>query len=355
MAKFNDSYLKPALDSLKANAESIIKSADSVTNRVNVESVSITDKSKVELTYKRNISTGYKYALILVGVGVSSVFLGWAAAIVINALKAEPNTSPKVAEIQQQVNKSNKTLENLSTAVNSKNQNYQTNLANLVTEVRNMQTSVAESQTKLAEELAIIKSELNQVGEIKNSKPANYSGYSLEIFTLNEQSQSCHDNISFSKKCNDVVKFENGWSYSGTWKNGMPNGDGKITFPGGAELPASFEDGVPIKVSSQENEEVDILKSITHFHSNDASKINNRFRDVVIGYRFDTGTDTAWKSAYCYLEIKVGNNTTNVSLSRFMSFSGKLIENYYSASPIYSASEFNRAKSLCKYKRVGFH
>ena len=98
MSKFNDSYLKPALDSLKANADSIIKSADSVTNRVNAESVSITDKSKAELTFKRNISTGYKYALILVGVGVLSVFLAWAAAIVINALKAEPKTSPKVPQ-----------------------------------------------------------------------------------------------------------------------------------------------------------------------------------------------------------------------------------------------------------------
>jgi len=355
MGKFNDTYLKPALDSLKANADSIIKSADSVTNRVNAESVSITDKSKAELTYKRNISTGYKYALILVGVGVLSVFLAWAAAIVINALKAEPKTSPKVAEIQQQVDKSNKTLENLSTAVNSQNQNYQTNLTNLVNEFRNMQTSVAESQTKLVRELAVIKSEITTVGEIENSKPANYSGYSLETFTLNEQSQSCHDNVSFSKTCSDIVKFENGWSYSGMWRNGMPNGDGKITFPGGAELQASFEDGVPIKVSSQEKEEVDILKSITHFHSNDASKINNRFSDVVIGYKFDTGTDTTWKSAYCYLEVKAGNDVINVSLSRFMSFSGRLIENYYSTSPVYSASEFNRAKKLCKYKRVGFH
>ena len=355
MGKFNDAYLKPALDSLKAHADSIIKSADSVTNRVNAESVSITDKSKAELTYKRNISTGYKYALILVGVGVLSVFLAWAAAIVINAMKAEPKTSPKVAEIQQQVDKSNKTLENLSTAVNSQNQNYQTNLANLVTEFRNMQTSVAESQTKLVKELAVIKSEITTVGENEKSKPENYSGYSLETFSLNQQSKSCHDNISFSKKCNDVVKFENGWSYSGTWRNGMPNGDGKITFPGGAELQARFQDGVPIKVASQEKEEVDILKSITHFHTSDASKINKRFRDVVIGYNFDTGTDTSWKSAYCYLAIEAGNDTTKVSLSRFVSFTGKLIEYDYSPSPVYSASEFKRAKNLCKYKRVGFH
>lgn len=355
MSKFNDSYLKPALGNLKANADSIINSAESVTNRVNAESVSITDKSKAELNHKRNVSVGYKYALILVGVGVLSVFLAWAAAIVINALKSEPKTSPKIADLQQQVNESNKTLEKISTSVNSQNQNNQANLANLITEVRNMQTSGAESQTALVKELAIIKSEINKGGEVKNSKAVNYSGYTLEAFALNEQSQSCHDSISFSKKCNDIVKFENGWSYSGTWRNGRPNGDGKITFPGGAELQANFKDGLPIKISSQEKVELDILKSITHFHFNDASKINKKFRDVVIGYRFDTGTDTVWKSAYCYLEIKAGNDVTNVNLSHFMSFSGKLIEKYYSPSPIYNASEFNKAKNICKYKRVGFH
>jgi arsenate reductase-like glutaredoxin family protein len=240
MSRYNDTYLKPALSSLKANAESFINSADSATKRVNAESVSITDKSKAELTYKHNISTGFKYALILGGFGVLIVLAGWSAAIVINALKAETLISPKVAEIQQQLDKSTETLENLSTAVNSQNQNHQTNLENLVTEVRNMKASVTESQTKLIKELAVVRSNSNSVGKNENSKPENYSGYSIETFNLNEKSQSCHDNLSFSQNCNDVIKFENGWSYSGAWRNGMPNGDGKITFPGGAELQANF-------------------------------------------------------------------------------------------------------------------
>ena len=44
MSKFNDTYLKPALESLTGNAEFFVKKSHSTINRLNAESDSITKK-----------------------------------------------------------------------------------------------------------------------------------------------------------------------------------------------------------------------------------------------------------------------------------------------------------------------
>ena len=121
MTKFNSTYLNPALKSLEANAESWVKNAESTTIRRNADSSSIANKAKAELFYKQNISTGYKYALILVGVGILSVFLAWAASMIIHAIKSDPKESQNLIAIEDKISKSNQTLTDLSTSLASGN------------------------------------------------------------------------------------------------------------------------------------------------------------------------------------------------------------------------------------------
>ena len=355
MTKFNSTYLNPALKSLEANAESWVKNAESTTIRRNADSSSIANKAKAELFYKQNISTGYKYALILVGVGILSVFLAWAASVIIHAIKSDPKESQNLIAIEDKISKSNQTLTDLSTSLASGQLVKSSDLDAYFAKFELIRSETEKSNKALAVELASIKNELQTLEPQSGSKTVNYSGYSLQNSAFNENSTLCHDNKSFEVECTDTVKFENDWRYTGTWKNGMPNGDGKIIFPGGVVLEAKFEQGQPIEIVTEQVEEKSILKSVTHFHSSDASKINRNFRNVNIGYKFETGGDTAWKSAYCYLAIKSGDNNLREELSSFPSFSSKLSESYYRRTNLYTSNEFNSAKKLCNYKRTGFN
>ena len=356
MSKFNDAYLKPVLENLKNNADFFVKKSDSAIGRINAESDSITKKAIAELSYKQNISTGYKHALTLFGVGILSVLLAWAASIIIYAFKEEPQAYQKFTMVEQRLSENNEKLSNLSNSISSETIARNRDLSMYSTELELLRKSVETNKQEIANKLSLIRDTLQNL-ELQKEVPEvnNYSGYSLQNFSLNEDSNLCYDNLSFKTECNDTVKFENGWTYSGTWRSGMPNGNGKIIFPGGAVLEATFKEGQPIKIANEPVEEKDLLKSITHFHSTDASKINKAFGDVVIGYKFETGADTAWQSAYCYLEVASGNNNLRLDLSGFQSFSSRLTERNYRASNLYNLKEFNAAKKLCKYKRTGFN
>jgi len=356
MSKFNDAYLKPVLENLKSNADFFVKKSDSAISRINAESDSITKKAIAELSYKQNISTGYKHALTLLGIGILSVLLAWAASIIIYAFKEEPQASQKFTMVEQRLSENNEKLNNLWNSISSEKIARNRDLSIYSTELELLRKSVETNKQEIAAGLLLIRDTLQNLELQKEiTEVSNYSGYSLENFSINEDSNLCYDNLSFKTECNDTVKFENGWTYNGTWKSGMPNGNGKIIFPGGAILEATFKEGQPIKIANEPVEEQELLKSITHFHSTDASKINKVFGDVVIGYKFETGADTAWQSAYCYLEVASGNNNLNVDLSRFQSFSSRLSERNYRASNLYNLKEFNAAKKLCKYKRTGFN
>jgi hypothetical protein len=61
MARFNDSYLKPALDGLKESAGSILDNTNSITDRINAESDAVRNKSQADLSFKRNVSFDFNW------------------------------------------------------------------------------------------------------------------------------------------------------------------------------------------------------------------------------------------------------------------------------------------------------
>jgi len=359
MGKFNDSYLKPALNSLQGSAESLLDSANSVTNRVNAESDAVRDKSRAERTFRENLSIGYKVLLILVGIGILSLLLAWATSIIINALKEETAAFGKLEVIENRVIQSDKNLKELSNSINETQYITPSDLKNYFNNQENILSDITAQTSNLFSELDELKRELTKFQKETTSQssetPPNYSGYSLQKFTENVTSTRCYENQSYKTRCKDTVEFSNGWLYSGTWVNGQPDGNGKLTFPGGATMEANWKAGVPVEVTTNDQEDQKILKSITYFQNFPAGRINSKFSSVWIGYNFNSGTDETWESAYCYITIMRGNEEVKIDLSSYRSFSGSRINDTYKYSNLITSSEFRKAQDLCKYKRSGFN
>lgn len=359
MGKFNDSYLKPALDSLEGSAESHLNSANSIINRVNAESAAVRDKSKAERLFRENLSIGCKVLLILIGIGLLSLLLAWAASIVIKALKDEATAIEKIKVIEEQAVRSEQRLQALSNSMQDTRNVFSSELKNYFDGQSKLLSELSAKTSQLSADLDNVQDEVvksqSENPKISTEPIPNYSGYTLQKFNLNTKSVRCYENGSYSSRCSDKVEFSNGWSYSGSWLNGQPDGKGTLTFPGGAKMEATWKNGVPISVQNEGLEEADLLKSITYFQSVSAKKIKSSFRDVVIGYRFDTGADQTWKSAYCYLEVAMGGDDLTVSLSNYSAFNGKLFKNQYAQTSLYSRTDFVSAQALCKYKRSGFN
>jgi len=355
MAKFNDTYLRPALDSLKGNAESIIESANSLTGRVNAESNKINNKSLAELTFRKNISVGYKVLLILIGVGLLAVLLAWAASIIIKALKEDTTSIKKIELIDQSLIKSDKKLDQVSASINELKSNSSDKLLvafNSQAEgMKNLEMQVKELLLEVNE----FKQKLPTATEIKSAENADFDAYTLKKFDKNESSISCYDNGSYDKNCFDTYTYSNGWSYAGSWLNGEPNGDGTLKFQEGVNIDAVWKNGTPIEIKKGKQDETRPLTSVVYFQDINFKSVNPKFISGQIGYRFDKGTDLVWKSAYCYLTIMEGMDGIMVDLSKYDSFDGEEILVKYNSNDKYSAQEFKAAQRLCRYRRKDFN
>lgn len=355
MAKFNDTYLRPALDSLKGNAESIIERANSLTGRVNAESNKINNSSLAELNFRNNISVGYKVLLILIGIGLLAVLLAWAASIIIKSLKEHPNSIKKIELIDQNLITSAKKLDEVSASINEIKTNSSDKLLvafDSQTEgMKNLETQVKE----LSLQMNALKQKLQTTTEIKSAENADFNAYTLKKFEKNENSLSCYDNGSYDKNCFDTYTYSNGWSYAGSWLNGEPNGNGTLKFQEGVNIDAVWKNGTPIEIKKGKQDETRPLTSVVYFQDINFKSVNPKFIGGHIGYRFDKGTDLVWKSAYCYLTIMEGMDGIKVDLSKYDSFDGEEILVKYNSNDKYSAQEFKAAQKLCRYRRKDFN
>lgn len=355
MARFNDSYLKPALDGLKESAGSILDNANSITDRINAESDAVRNKSQADLSFKRNVSVGCKVILILTGVGILAILLAWGAAIVIDALRKESISTAKLGTLQNQVEVYGSEVKILSSKLGSSTlaskseiDEYFTSSSKALEELKGITRKLATDMKNFS--TGSEKSELSSGAE---TPPI--IGYSVTKFELKSTSERCFDNGSYEKQCDDAVEFPNGSTYSGFWKNGQPDSNGKLTFTDGSYLDGIWQQGSLIKIEKEEKIEQTALKSVTYFQSVSAKGINSRFIDITVGYNFDTGADKTWKSAFCYLIIQADDGDLRVDLSRIPSFKSKIIDYNYSYSSLHSKGEFEASQKKCEYKYLGFN
>ena len=345
MASFNDSFLRPALDNLKSNNDHIVESANSVTNRINAESDAIVKSAQSKLTFNSNISTGYKVFLILAGIGVFGVLLAWAASIIIYATKDTSSIQSEVSSLKKQ----NVRLEGkIDLFKNSVAENLETNTAKISDKISHSGEQISEFDKK------IISATKTQKAESQEQPPQ--SGFSSFVrFNRVENSNRCFDNLSYNASCIDTVTFPNGSIFSGSWKAGLPHGEGQLKFADGSMLKGVWEKGVQTRVDNEVKPDSNVLKSVTYFESKAASSINPTFDQVVIGYKFNSGAETEWKRAYCYLSVVVNGKETIVGLSDVDSFSAKPNLKKYSKSLGIEIDDFKAAQKMCAFSYIGFN
>ena len=168
-------------------------------------------------------------------------------------------------------------------------------------------------------------------------------------------STKCVDSLSHNSKCIDTWEYENGAVYDGSWYKGQAHGNGSITFKDGGTISGSWLNGELQKVATETKSEVTPLKSVIYFKTEPRSKFNNLFA-VTAGHRFSSGTATQWKTAYCYIDIRVKNgDEVRKDLSRYASFDGKLKKLPYKKSDNISLKQFNDAQKECPYSWNGFN
>ena len=68
---------------------------------------------------------------------------------------------------------------------------------------------------------------------------------SLEVSKLKKEagSSACANNSSYSSPCIDTYQYSSGTVYSGSWKNGLPEGNGKLTFENGLSINGTWKEG----------------------------------------------------------------------------------------------------------------
>ena len=68
---------------------------------------------------------------------------------------------------------------------------------------------------------------------------------SLEVSKLKKEagSSACANNSSYSSPCIDTYQYSSGTVYSGSWKNGLPEGSGKLTFENGLSIDGTWKEG----------------------------------------------------------------------------------------------------------------
>ena len=179
---------------------------------------------------------------------------------------------------------------------------------------------------------------------------------SLGVVEREVGSTKCVNSLSYNSKCVDTWEYPNGMVYDGSWYQGKPHGNGSITFKDGGTISGSWLNGELQKVATETKSTVTPLKSVTYFSSKPGVKIAKNFPEITAGHNFDSGADKQWKTAFCYIYIRVKNgDEVRKDLSRYASFDGKLKKLPYKKSDNISLKQFNDAQKECPYSWNGFN
>ena len=142
---------------------------------------------------------------------------------------------------------------------------------------------------------------------------------SLEVSKLKKEASSsaCANNSSFSSPCVDTYQYSSGTVYSGSWKNGLPEGNGKLTFENGLSIDGTWKEGKlqklnnDIKTQPQLNQSKSIGLNLPKVEKQDGSKscAKNSSHKVQCSdtYQYENGFkyDGSWYRGYPHGKGKV--------------------------------------------------
>lgn len=328
MVKYNRLYLDAAIEDLKHSSSLALDQIAARNKYFHADAEGKINKSKTDLIYKRNISLGYRFLLISIGISIVLLVIYYAVFRGMDLYKDETRTVD--------------------------------DRSGLLTEIQTAFGSVSSRLDAMVVDLSEIQRELDQVKTTNSNSSIgdNSSGFSVGKLQLDASNGSCASSLSFAGECKGSHTFANGSTYVGTWLNGAPNGKGTLTFSDGGFYSGSWIDGSLTMISEEKASEIGVKGSITKFYQADVSDVDARILDLTAGHVFNSSLDLKWNNAYCYLRIipSSANSSSLVTayLSEYKGFDEPILLEDFSDEYGLNVAQFTKLQSLCPYRRNGF-
>ena len=409
-ARVNREYLDAALASIDDRVQSSLKREEAYTALITADSQATVDRARAELNFRTLVAKGIRILLILVGIGILIVLTAFAVSLVLAKLRT-PLSADRLAGIDAITTQNQTSLDEMARSIEylaSKVEDLDFGSRTIVVAGPNDPTSLFSipkfpfdpgsdacinggSYAETCIDRKILSNGMEYYGEWQNGVPNGsgtlsfkdggalegqwqvgslisvagrtateaQSGEYLPILSVpkvpyEEGSSACPGGVSYTKTCSADQSLPNGSIFSGEWRDGVPNGRGRISFQEGGTIDGQWRDGTLISVEEQSVPETKTIRSVTYFESISADDINSKFGNIDVGHRFESSADETWTSAYCYLMVYDGRDELTVSLSRYDSFNSELALSSYQTNGRYSAREFRLAQDRCPYRRIGF-
>lgn len=404
MVKFNRSFIDPALKNLIESGNVALDRDQAYNELIRSQSERNVLNGKAHLIFRSNLGIGIKFFLVLLGFGFFVVLLAYAANFILNKYGSEeplnnfglPETINDNLVLIQKLDDLSVALENfIVSSSEPASEPIHTSPFSIPALQFDVQSSNCENNFSFSEQCsgsAAFDGGISYNGTWLFGLPegkgtvsfpdgssfegtwengqlvsivsrVEYNGdqavdnlfFSLPSQNIDDTSLRCFNNASYISTCDDEYEYPNGSIYDGEWRNGSPNGVGRLTFKEGGAVDGNWSNGELISLNDRFVPVTSTIRSVTQFEQVEGTDINPLFIDIVVGHRFETSSADTWISAYCYLTIEDGTDRLQVSLSNFETFDSALEKYPYMFSRRYSRAEFELAQARCPYRRVGFN
>ena len=324
-SRMSTTLLDRALSDASGAGELFIKQGEAIADRVAAEGRGIENVGLAKRNFQTSYGTGLKIGLISIGVGLAAMLMMVGASYVIDALRKPYSTAvfdalaDENAALLERVRKLSVIAADPPATVEP-----------------SVKTTTVEPTVKVTDQ-----------GDI---------GISTAALPMDPNSKNCPENRSYSVQCAGSHRYDDGRSYSGQWRNGLPDGQGKFTMANGAVLDATWKAGFPLEVKSQPSNKK-ALKTVTVFKTLKDYDLANRIYDVIVGHSFADGNSEEWFEAYCYANVGSRDGlVSQIFLSRYLKLGGPLIKDDYASNiaGLITPANFRKAQEACQYQFSGF-
>jgi hypothetical protein len=324
-SRVNTELLDRGLSASSSAGELYIKQGEAIADRVAAEGRGIENLGLAKKNFHTAYGAGLKIGLIAVGIGLSVMLILFGASYVIDALRR-----PYSAVAFETLAKEN---------------------AALLERVQKLGVLISEPPAQAEPPFEESKSD----EPTQNSEKATI-GVSTAALTLDAGSTNCPENRSYTVQCAGSHRYDDGRTYAGQWRNGLPEGKGTFTMANGSVLEATWKAGFPLEVNNQPPAKK-ALTTVTVFKSLQNYDLVNGIMSIDVGHRFADGNSADWYSAYCYAYVESTDGlSSQVNLSTYETRGGPLVKADYAnnLSSLISAANFRKAQEACPYQTTGF-
>jgi hypothetical protein len=329
-SRVNTRLLDQGLAASSRAGDMFIRQGEAIADRVAAEGRGIENLGQAKMNFQTAYGAGLRIGLIVTGIGVAAMLVMFGASYVIDALRKPYSTTAFEA------------LANENAA--------------LLERVKKLGVLVAERPAPVQPPPVDLPPEPPKDAVAASATEQSLVGIATAALALDPNSTNCPENGSYAFQCAGSHRYDDGRTYTGQWRNGLPEGEGKFILANGSILDATWKEGFPLAIKNQEPTKK-VLKTVTIFSTIQDFDLPNRIQAVVVGHQFADGNSEDWLTAYCYAQVDARDSlSSQLDLSNFETRRGTISKAPYSdsLSDVISAANFKKAQDACPYQFSGF-